>query len=142
MLVAKAGSIEHSGVVHEISEGTIKVKILVSSACSSCRANTMCGSSSGEKIIEINQFDEPYSIGEEVMLRMHESLGFKAIVWGYLLPFVLVMICLIGLLLITGNEALSGIISLIVLVPYYLVIFLLRDRFKRVFRFEISKIIN
>jgi len=140
--MAKSGSIEHSGIVHEISEGTIKVKILVSSACSSCRANTMCGAGSGEKIIEINQYTDSYSEGEEVMLRMRESLGFKAILWGYFFPFIVVITSLVTVLSISGNEALSGLTSIVVLVPYFLILFLLRNRFKKVFRFEISKIIN
>ena len=65
-------------------------------------------------------------------------MAFKALFWGYLAPLILVVAVLSGLILAGFSEAVAGVAALFSLLPYYLVLFLLRDRFKRTFVFKID----
>jgi len=140
--MARAEVIEHTGIVHEVNSGQITVKVIAQSACSTCRAATFCGAETSEKLISVNQWTGKYTSGEEVIVSMQESLGYKAMFWGYLLPFFLVLSVLIAMLSVTENEGLSGLVSLLILFPYYAVLYLLRNRFSRTFTFTIRKPIN
>lgn len=135
-----ATTIEHKGIVVGIVENIVKVNILAQSACSACHAKGACNVSDvEEKQIEILS-NQNFTIGENVNVIMQKALGFKALIYGYLIPFIFVLLALIVSSAITENEAISGIISLLVLIPYYLVLFLLRNRFKKEFSFKISKL--
>ncbi len=140
--MARAEVIEHTGIVHEVDNNCIKVRIAVQSACSSCKAHSFCGVDTSEKLIEVEHWVGEYNKGEAVMLSLQQSLGYRALFWGYILPFFLVISVIISMIFLTGNEALSGLVSLLVLVPYYAILYFFRDRFKKTFSFKISKLLN
>jgi sigma-E factor negative regulatory protein RseC len=71
---------------------------------------------------------------------MQRDSGYKALLLGYVLPFILLMIVLITFLSIEGSELLAGILALLILVPYYTGLYFLRDRIKKTFSFSVSKI--
>jgi len=58
---------------------------------------------------------------------------------GYALPFVVVMIGLFVLIGVGVNEGIAALVSLVLLSAYYVVLYLLRDRIKKVFNFRIEK---
>jgi len=70
---------------------------------------------------------------------MKKSLGSQAVLLAYVLPFLIMFIVLIVLVNLTANEGISALISIAMLVPYFYVIYLLRDRFKKKFVFVIQK---
>ena len=80
-----------------------------------------------------------YKVGEEVTVLMKKTLGSQAVFLAYVLPFLIMFIVLIILINLTGNEGFSGLISIAILVPYFYIIYLLRDRFKKKFIFVIRK---
>ncbi|MCK4664297.1 MAG: SoxR reducing system RseC family protein [Bacteroidales bacterium] len=134
-------SIEHIGIVQSVDNEITKVNILVQSACSSCHAKSMCSvGDSEEKIIDIINTKETYNIGEKVNVIMEQSLGYKALFLGYVLPFLIVLITLIILSAITNNEVLAGIISITILVPYYLILLFNKDKLRKTFSFSLKKI--
>lgn len=69
-----------------------------------------------------------------------ESEGVKALFYGYLLPFILVLFALILSFETTGNEALAGLSALGILIPYYIILYFFRHSLKRAFNFELEKI--
>jgi len=90
------------------------------------------------KTIEITKTaDFNYKIGDEVIVYMKKSLGQKAVFYGYLYPFLLVLISLIAMLAITSNEGLSALTALALLVPYYYIIYKLKDKLSTTFEFKI-----
>lgn len=118
----------------------MKVTILNESACSSCHAKGACSVSDfQEKEIEINNFKRAYLPGEEVVVVFQESQGFKALIYGYLLPFILVMLTLIVSSSVTNNEAASGLLALAILIPYYITLYFFRHLLKKVFKFEVEE---
>jgi len=72
---------------------------------------------------------------------MRRSMGFKALIYGYVIPFLVVLATLIITSSLFASEAVAGIGSLAVLVPYYLWLYYNRERFKKSFHFELQKTI-
>ena len=88
----KSNIIEHSGIVESIENNVVKVNILSASACSSCHAKGSCGVAETEnKIVENFNPEKTFSVGEHVNVVAEESLGFKALFYAYLLPFILIL---------------------------------------------------
>ncbi|MBN2776449.1 MAG: SoxR reducing system RseC family protein [Bacteroidales bacterium] len=138
--MGKNSTIEHKGIVSEINENAIFVDLSVQSACAACHAKSVCGIDSAQKTIEVRTNNNSFNIGEKVKVVMRESLGMKALFLGYLLPFVVVISTLMILLSADFSEGFSGLISIVVLVPYYFVLYFFKDRIKREFNFDIEKI--
>jgi sigma-E factor negative regulatory protein RseC len=131
--------IEHKGIVKEISDDTIIVKIEPIATCTSCRARTLCGADNEDKIVEIQNWHEEYSLGDSVIVMMEQSLGYKALFYGYIAPFFVIMISIVILISLGINEGISGLISLLLLAPYYLTLYYYRDKIKKQFTFSITK---
>ncbi|NCC88002.1 MAG: hypothetical protein EOM05_09090 [Clostridia bacterium] len=138
--MGKNSTIEHKGIVSEINENAIFVDLSVQSACAACHAKSVCGIDSAQKTIEVRTDNKSFTIGEKVNVVMRESLGMKALFLGYLLPFIVVITTLMILLSADFSEGFSGLISIIVLVPYYFVLYFFKDRIKREFNFDIERI--
>lgn len=117
------------------------VNIISQSACSTCHANGACTVSDfQDKEIEITDFKRTYKVGEQVTIVFKESKGFAALAWGYLIPFLLVVATLIAATGFTGNELLSGLFALGILIPYYTALYFLRHHLKKIFKFELEEI--
>jgi sigma-E factor negative regulatory protein RseC len=134
-------SIEHKGRIESIDGNKINVNFLAMSGCASCHAKGVCSAADmQEKSVEVFDYTNQYTMGEEVNVILKQSLGFRALLLGYVLPFILVLFILIVLTAITDNEAIAGLSALSVLVPYYLILFLLKDKIRKKFTFAIHKI--
>ena len=133
-------NLQHPGRIDKIEDDKITVTILSKSACSTCHSKSMCSvAEMEEKIIEIkNTDDTQYSVGQQITVYMKKSLGTWAVLFGYFFPFLLVLISLITIVAITGNEGLAGLISIALLAPYYFIIHLNKDKFKRTFHFSLK----
>lgn len=131
----------HDGVVQQVSENKITVVIVNASACASCHAKGACISSDmKEKEIEIVRFSGDYHVGQQVNVVGTTTQGMKAVFFGYLLPFLLVITTLLSGISITKSEGFAGLLSLLILIPYYGVLYLYRNSLKGSFEFEISAI--
>jgi sigma-E factor negative regulatory protein RseC len=132
--------ISHYGIVNKVTKEHISVSIVSESACASCHAKGYCNVSEiQEKIVEVpNTGDNEHQVGESVIVVLKRSLGTKAILYGYFFPFVLMMITLLTTMSITDNEGIAGLSALLVLVPYYFGLYLLREKIKSKFEFKIE----
>ncbi|NQU85946.1 MAG: SoxR reducing system RseC family protein [Mariniphaga sp.] len=132
--------IRHKAFVKQIDPDLMIVAIINQSACSSCHAKGACSVSGfQEKEIEITGFSKKYSENEEVTILFKESNGFKALFYGYMLPFIVLISTLILSLILTKNEGISGLISLGILIPYYTTLYFFRNHLKKIFKFEIEE---
>lgn len=138
----QTSQIEHKGIVTETGNNEVKVSILQASACAKCSVKEVCDTSEKqEKIVEVRTLDaQAYKTGETVNLFYKQTLGFRALFLGYLLPFLIVLISLIIMMSITKREGLSGLVSLGLLVPYYLILYLSKQKLKKTFAFSVEKI--
>lgn len=134
-------SIEHKGIIQSIQGDKITVGFVALSGCASCHAKGFCSAADmQEKSIEVHANPDQFKIGDQVSVILKQSLGFRAVWLGYVLPFILVLTILIVLSEITGNEAISGLGALSVLVPYYLILLIFRKKIQKKFSFNIQKI--
>lgn len=133
--------LKHSGIVKEITPTSLIVTIINESACAACHAKGACTlSESREKEIEITKFRRDfYKSGSNVVVVARESQGINALLLGYLLPFFLIVISLFLAISITGDEIKSALIALGMLIPYYIVLYLLRDKIKKNIEFELDE---
>lgn len=135
-------TIEHPGKVQRIEKGKIFVTIQPQSACGSCHSKSYCGmAESADKIVEIplSSHKENLLPGQTVQLTMKRSLGYRALMLGYLFPFILLMIALISLLSAGLSEPLAALASIGVLIPYYIVLYLKKNTIRSTFHFAIKK---
>ena len=138
--MAGKGVIEHKGRIDHIEGNNAFVKIHAESACISCKLNGVCGTSdTKEKIIEVSNVGKSFQQGDEVDVQITEKMGMKALFYGYLLPFLVVIVTLLTVNAITGRQGLSGLIALFTLAPYYLILALFKSRLKKSFQFNLHK---
>ena len=132
-------AIRHSGIVKKVDDRFTYVSIVSQSACASCHAKGACNITDlQEEVVEVPRTgDEAHKPGDRVEVVMHKSLGTRAVMLGYVIPFLLVIGTMITVLSITGKEGLAGLLSLGILVPYYLMLYLRRSRLKRTFTFSL-----
>jgi len=135
-----SGTIIHPGIIESIHGDKVSVRILSQSACGSCHAKGVCSISEvEEKIIETERNQAGHwQPGDQVMVRMEESLGRKAVLLGYVLPLVVLLISIIIFLSLIKHEGLAALLSILMLVPYYAVLFAFRKRLQKEFSFKIE----
>jgi sigma-E factor negative regulatory protein RseC len=75
------------------------------------------------KEFEIDAGNSTLSAGEHVMIRINQSSGYAAILYLYMIPFLLMLLTLIGTLNLGYSEVYAGIAALLVLIPYFLLVF-------------------
>ncbi len=135
-----SGSIEHWGVIKEVTPKSIRVSLLNVSACSSCHTKATCSVSDVDnKVIDVINPGKKFTKGEKVKIAFEKSLGPLALFLGYLLPFLVLMLVLIISWAITKNEIYSGLASLGSIAIYYLLLTLFRNKLKSTFTFRILK---
>ena len=129
----------HPGFIEKVDNQFVYVKIVSSSACSSCQVKGACRlAESQEKIIEVQKRQgEEYSPGKSVDVVMERSSGTRAVVLAYLIPFLIVVLSLFILITLGLDEGISALISLLLLVPYYLILHQFRKKLKKDFEFSI-----
>jgi positive regulator of sigma E activity len=133
--------IEQVGVVDEITNGKARVLITSYSACSSCESKGVCGiAESVTKQIFVPVSNNMFSIGEHVVIQMHRGLGLKAVILAYMVPFLLLIFSLFLLNSIHINELAIGLISLCILVPYYVALYFFRKKINKTFTFTLKKV--
>ncbi len=132
--------VTHPGFIKSISNGNAEVAIIAKSGCASCEINGSCSvSDTTEKIIDVKlpKSDDNYNIGQPVTIKMKQSNGAWAILFGYVFPFVAIVATLIVLTSLEIDQGLAGALSLAMLIPYYFVIYLARNLFKKRFNHSI-----
>lgn len=132
-------AIKHSGVIKKIDEHQYYISIVAQSACASCSVKGVCNvSEMKDEIVEVSRNkSENFAVGDQVEVLMEKSQGTKAVMLGYIVPFLIVLVTLIISLNLIGNEGIAGLISIGILVPYYLILYVNRERLKTAFRFRL-----
>ena len=135
-----AETISHEGIVTKITDDELEIKILAQSACAACHAKSACGmGEQAEKILTVPKpKDKDFELGQKVDVKMAIGQGNKAAVLAYLLPVILLLAVLFVCLGLGLSEGLSALISFLALIPYYMVLYLRRDKLKWKFEYSIE----
>ena len=134
--------IKHSGEVVRIERNAVYVRMTVNSACSGCHAKAVCGlDESEDKIVEVaTSLALEYNIGESVEVALQsESMGTKAVVLTYVVPFFVLSLLLVAAVVGGLDEGLAVVAALAGVVAYYGVLYLLRDKIKNRIKFIIIR---
>jgi sigma-E factor negative regulatory protein RseC len=130
--------IHHEGVVKHNSGRSVTVSISATSACSGCHAKGSCNMlGAEEKIINIEGIYN-VSQGDIVTVLMEQSMGYSALLLGYILPFILLLTSLFTFISLRLTELTSGVLSLAVLVAYYSVLYIFRKKVNEKFTFMLK----
>ena len=138
--MAKKNEIAHTGRILEITSDFTTVQIVVSSACSACHAKGLCGMSEDEEKVIMVPTD-PYAehkVGDEVRVLTKMTMGLKAVWISYVIPLAILMILILSLSSVIGNELLVGLFSICGVMLYYFCIWLFRSRLQNEFVFYIE----
>lgn len=129
------------GIVRKVEAGKVWVEIVMSSACGGCVAKNMCNiSEKKNEIIEAeNIMGEEFALGETVQIQMQESKAHQAVVLGYLLPFIVLIVGLFGSYVLTHIEWLSALVAIGLTIIYYVVLKMFDKRLAREFTLYVTK---
>ena len=147
--------IKHDGIVIAVNgDGTVRVRIVQTSACAACKAKAMCASAeSSEKELTaftVQEFSgSEIKVGDEVVVMVQQKLGLKAVLLAYILPFVVMLAVVvignkaIGLFgdeaMIKNGEAIIGTAALCAMGVYYIVLGFFKDKIQKEFSFTARK---
>jgi sigma-E factor negative regulatory protein RseC len=136
-----ADIIKHRGIVEKVEGSHVVVRIVQTSACAACSAKGLCNASeSKEKQIDVYEVNASYQIGEEVVLCGTTSMGMRAVFLAFGIPMLLLLVALFVTMRVTDGDALvSSLVALFAVVPYYLVIYFMKDKLNKTFSFTIEK---
>jgi sigma-E factor negative regulatory protein RseC len=134
--------IEHEGIVTELTDSIVTVEILSKSACSSCHAKGFCSVGDMKvKYVEVDNVDAVlYEKGERVNVVLRKSLGYRALLYSYIIPLVNMMVLLVLLSEMGYSDLTIGLCVLASLAIYYLLLLIFKDKFKKDFVFTIEKL--
>ena len=129
----------HKGYISRIKKSSVIVALEPNLECASCHARGACGAvGSGKKEIEVFHSDPSYDLHQQVEVCLKKTTGLKAVFWAYIFPFILVFLTLI-LASVFFREAIAGLMSLFILMPYYFALYFLKDKLKTPFRVSILR---
>ncbi len=137
-------TIEHTGVVERVEGRKATVRILQASACSACQAAKLCRSSeSREKLVDVwLQPSQHFAAGQSVEIVGTTSQSLWAVLWAYALPLLILLVALFGFSSVLQNEGLAALLSLLLLLPYFFMLYVFRDRISRKLSFKIKNSTN
>ncbi len=131
--------VSHDGKVVRIENNHVFVKIISESACAKCHAKGLCTAADmKEKIIEAISH-QSLQVGDPVEVKMTEKMGKMAIIYGFFLPFILMISVLFILNTVIKNQLLAAIFSLASLLPYYTGLYMFRNKIEADFVFVAEK---
>ena len=136
----KKNEITHTGKILEITPDFTTVQIVVSSACASCHAKSLCGMSEDEDKVIMLPTDPyaTYNVGDEVQVYTKMSMGLKAAWISYVIPLAILMILILSLSAVIESEVLRALAAIGGVGVYYFFIWLFRERLANEFVFYIK----
>ena len=133
--------ISHSGIVESISEGCVQVRILQASACAACKAAGHChASESKEKLVDVLNVRDAsrLKVGDSVIVSASRDVANRALLLGFGVPFLILVSVLFIMLKVVSDEGLAAITAILALMPYYGMLYLMRDRIQQKIAFSIE----
>ena len=131
--------VKHEGVVSKITNDVVTISLKGNINCEGCKAKAACGvSESNDKEIEVSYSEQPLKLNENVEVLLSKNLGLKAVFWAYVFPFI-IMLTVLLIASTQFKEWIAGLLSIVVLIPYYLMLYVLRSTFKKAFKLSILK---
>ena len=132
--------ITHKGIITAIDPEITTIQIISESACSACHAKGLCslGDSKVKQVELPTRGWDNYSVGQEVSVVLRATMGHKAVWLAYVVPLIILVAALLGILSAGGTELLAGLGAIGAVALYYGVIWLMRERLRKEYVFNIK----
>lgn len=128
-------------MVESVGGDCIKVRIVQTSACVSCKVAGHCNASDKkDKTVDVYGAGmSGLNVGDEVLVVASENTGWFAVALSFILPFIIVVTVLFAVLAVSGNELVAALLCLFSLVPYFVLLYFLRDKIRKRISFTIER---
>ena len=123
-------NIKHAGIIESVEDGHIRVRILQASACGACVVSSHCHASEAkEKLIDVYETStNTRKKGDSVTVVASTKTGARAVALGFGVPFLLLLAVLFTTIGFTGSEPAAALTALGSLIPYYVLLYLFREK--------------
>lgn len=131
----------HRGKIIECNseKGHVRLQIEDSHDCGSCPAAKLCNHGSSEKNILTIKTDENFKVGEQVEVVATELMHRKAILLAVVYPCIILIVAMTLTFLLTQSESTAALVGLLLMISFFVVLYLVRNKIAREFTFRISK---
>ena len=138
--MSSVSEISHRGRIISVTPEVTTVQIVSESACAACHAKGMCslGDASLKEIELPTRGWDNYQVGDEVSVVLRASMGHKAVWLAYVIPLLVMVAALLGTLAAGGSELLAGGVAIAAIALWYGVVWLLRDRLRNEYIFNLK----
>ena len=133
--------VTHAGVVESIDEGRVRVRIVQTSACAACKVAGHCNAAEAkEKLVDVFTTENTrWKVGDTVTVAASRQMATQALLLAFGLPLLIMLVVLLLVLTLTGREGLAAVCGLAVLLPYYGVLWLFKNRLQQRLAFWIEE---
>lgn len=134
-------NVKHNGIVEEVGERYVKVRIVQTSACASCKIASHCITSEMKvKTVDVYDVNDAakYTKGQDVVVCASMDVARQALLFGFGIPLILLVVVVALTLFITDNEGLAALAGLVSLIPYYIILYVCRGKLQKKLRFWIE----
>jgi sigma-E factor negative regulatory protein RseC len=131
--------IKHQGVIRQITDDFYFVSVERTAACHGCAAKGFCNISTNKsELIPVQRLPhQNFSTGDEVTLSLTEKMGWKALFYGYGLPFLSLIVGIIVASAAGLPQGAIGLVGIGLLAIYYVVFSIFRKKIDRQFSLKI-----
>lgn len=136
-----ARRVEHIATVVRTGDGVVEVELTAQSACASCHARTACGmgESARKRIGIVTPDAAAYVPGECVTVSVERNMGMTAVLWAYVVPFVVLLGALVAASLVGWSDGAAALTAVGGVALCYGALYLFRGRLERKIHFKIHK---
>ena len=132
--------IKHTGVIRKITDDFYFVSIERTASCHGCAAKGFCNLNTDKNdLIPVQKLPhQNFNEGDEVTISVSERMGWKALFYGYVLPF---LVLIAGIIIATAADLPQGVAGLAgigALAVYYVLFGFFRKKIDRQFCFRIG----
>ncbi|MBE6176468.1 MAG: hypothetical protein E7146_05690 [Rikenellaceae bacterium] len=134
-------SVQHRGIVERIVGDIVYVSVEQQSACAACHAKGICTEQGAKRTIEVrSNHASQYNVGDRVIVALlNNAMGFSSIIWGYMLPLVVLIVGLLLCKAIGLGDGPSAVISIVAVAIYYGAMYIFRNKIEKKIQFTIIK---
>ncbi|MGX8697449.1 MAG: SoxR reducing system RseC family protein [Prevotella sp.] len=132
--------IRHDGIIESVDGRHVQVRIVQTSACAGCKVAAHCHTAEAkEKIIDVVDAEGQWQAGQTVVVTASSTMAGKALLIGFGLPLLLMLAVLAVLKAAGCSEGMTALLMLGVLIPYYLSVWMLRNRIAQDISFRLEE---
>ena len=134
--------IEHEGTIDTINGNQYTIRITQSTACSECHAKGVCiAADTKVKMVDVLDTSGHFKLNERVLLSGKTSIGYRAVLWAFVLPLILMMSVIFASISVWYmGEIQAAFMGLGALVPYYTLLYIVRNKMSEKLAFSIKKL--